>query len=316
MKKLITLLLLSFFIIPNAPAETIDKIVAKVGTEVITLSDVNQEKIKQRVFLIETLGNQEGLKKYNKIKLSILDEMILNTLLKEEINKAGIASTDQEEQQLFNNYLKRSGKNEKEFIESLAKKKLSVTSFKQLIRFEIERQKYIQKTIMPKISITDYDLKQEYETNKNRYQTYTKLRFIETYLTNDSFSSEQELVAMAKKIHRTLKAGGNASPLIKKHSSGAFAKKGGDSGLVEGSSLRPEIQNILNSLKKGQTSEPVSVQSGVFIFKLLSKAAPQALPLNMVINDVRMSYAEKAMEKELKKHLLNIKDMTYVEILP
>lgn len=316
MKKFIIILLLSFIIIPNAFAETIDKIVAKVGTEVITLSDVNQEKTKQKAFLVETLGKQEGLNKYNKIRLSILDEMILNLLLKEEIKKTGIAATDQEVQQYFNNNLKRSGKNEKDFIESLAQKKLSLADFKQLLRFEIERQKYVQKVIMPKISITDYDLKQEYEKNKHIYQTYTKLHFIETFLTIDSFASEQELVNMVKKIHNTLKAGGNASALIKKHSSGAFAKKGGDSGLVEGSGLRPEIQNILNSLKNGQTSEPVSVQSGVFIFKLLSKEAPQPLPLNQVVSEVRMSYAEKAMEKELKQHLLNVKDMTYVEILP
>ena len=84
---------------------------------------------------------------------------------------------------------------------------------------------------------------------------------------------------------------------------------------MESSSLRPEVLSILDSLKNGETSEQLTFPGGILVFKLISKAEPQPLPFNQVVNQVRMRYFESIVDSELKKYLLSVKDKTYVEIL-
>ena len=68
------------------------------------------------------------------------------------------------------------------------------------------------------------------------------------FLTPDKFKTEEELVMIVKKIQNYLKSGRSVTSLVKKYSSGAYATKGGASGDVDSSQLRPEISNILSQI--------------------------------------------------------------------
>ncbi|MBF0104062.1 MAG: peptidyl-prolyl cis-trans isomerase [Deltaproteobacteria bacterium] len=311
-----TLLLVLFILFAFcASAETVDRIIAKVGSEVITQSDVAQDTAQRKAFYTQKYGKQRGLEEFNKFQKDALNEMILMRVLNEQIIKEGLELTEREITEEYQQRLRQSGINEKQLIEKLGDNGVTLRDFKESIKKEIERTRFIQKKISPLIAISDFDLQKEYEKNIKSYEVYTKLRFIEVFLTIDKFENADQMNSKAQQMQQKLKAGQNISALVKEYSSGAFAAQGGDSGLVDADQLRPEIQSVLSSLSPGQISQILPIQNGLFIFKLIAKSDPRPLPFNEVANQIRSQFSEKMIEDELKKYLTVIKDQTYVEIM-
>lgn len=296
-------------------AEVVDRIIAKVGSDVITQSDLRQAVREQKAILIQRLGKDKGIKAWQDYKDNALEELILQKIFKSQIKEEGIQVTDDEVEQEYQNRMRQYGMNERTLIERLSQEGLTLAQFKKAIRTDLEQQRFVQKKIMPNVVISDYDLQQEYQKNIRDYQVYGKVRFVEVFLTPDKFSDPDEMSRIAKQIQVRLQRGQSVAALVKKYSSGAFAEKGGDSGLVDASQLRAEIQTILSQLKVGQTSQIFPIQNGVFIFKLLAKSDPKPLPFAKVINQVRNRYGEKVVQDELRKYLMAVRDQTYVEIL-
>jgi peptidyl-prolyl cis-trans isomerase SurA len=299
-----------------AQVETVDKIVARVGSDVITLSDLARASAQQRNYFFQKFGKEDGKKKFQEFSQNALEELILDRVLRSEIKKEGCEPSELEVSQEYESRLKQMGMSEPSLLDRLSRDGISLADYKDNIRYDVGRQRLIQKKIMPRIAVSDYDLQKEYEKNISLYQTYNKFSFVEVYLTPDKFPDVDALMKIARKIHADLTAKRNVASLIKQYSSGAFAANGGNSGLVESSQLRPEIVAALSRLKAGEVSPIMPTQQGVFIFKLISKADPKPLPYNEVSAQVRSRYYDQIVSDELKKYLVAIKDQMFVEITP
>lgn len=314
--NILPMFIMSLLFLSPAHAEMVDKIVAKVGDEVITLSDVGQSVAERRTYLFTTYKDGEARSLFERFKENALQELILQKILIAEVKKEGIAIAESLIDQEYNRQLQESGVSEVAFINKLKQQGVTIADFKNQIKMELARQQFIQKKILPNIAISDYDLQREYEKNKDHYATYQKFRFVEVYLEEGKFDDVEEMQTMAAAIQSRLKSSLTAADLIKKHSSGAFADRGGDSGSVLGSSLRPEIRNILSQLKNGEVTNPIPIAGGVFIFKLLEKSDPLALPYNEVVTRLRLKLSERLVAQSLKKYLNNVRDQMYVEVMP
>lgn len=315
MKRLLLVFVLCLCLSQSALAEVVDKIVAKVGEDIITLSDVTQAVALKRAYLKQKFGSTKGQAEFLKFKENALDELILEKVFEAEIKKNGIVVTDTELEQEFKNRLKQYQITENSLIHQLRQEGISLADYKRTLKKELEKNQLMQKKILPMISISDYDLQKEYEKRKNEFVQYQKLRFIQAYLTPDRFKDNKEIIHVATTIQNRLKANQSAKDLIQKYSSGPFFENGGDSGEIDSSQVREEILNILSKLKAGETSPIMPVQEGIFIFKLLSKSDPQPLPFNKVVTSLRSEFGEKMLTEELRKYLLAVKDQMYVEIL-
>lgn len=315
MKKIIFLQIFILFFPHFAEARMADKIIAKVGSDIITLSD-KVTYLKKKEHELQALhGAQEGNQVFTKIKENVLEELILDKILMTEIEKEQITISQDALELEFDAILRNSGLTEKEFIIKLGNSGMSLAEYKETLKNNLARNQFMQKKIMPHISVSDDDLRVEYQKNLSRFQSYNKLQFIEVFLQKEKFKTLDELEEMAQTIHSRLQTGQSATELIKQYSSGAFANKGGNSGMISAKDLRPEFRSLLSTLKVNQTSRMIPVTEGVFIFKLLHKADPEPIPFNEVVNAVRSLYVEKVIGDELQKYLLSIKEQMYVEII-
>lgn len=298
----------------NAQAETVDRIVAKVGSDIITLSD-KQSYLNFKKLDFEFRYGKAAATRFAGFQSRALNELVLDKILDQELTHEKINVSPTEIESDFQGILSRLGVKESGFVARMARAGLTLAEYKSHLRRDIGRRQFIQKKIMPGIAFSELDLKHEYQNHIDRYRTYNKVRFIEAFLTPEKFSTEQGLVDFAQKLQDELKRGVGMATAIKQFSSGAFAKNGGDSGLIDATQLRPEIRNILSRLRVGDVSPPIPFGQGVFIFKLIAQMEPTALPYSQVSQIVKADYAEKVVEQELKKYLMAVKDQTYVEIV-
>lgn len=313
MKKLILIFFCLFAV--TAFAKMVDRIVAKVGDDVITLSDVAHAIAVQRSYLAQKYGKKQGVEEFSKFKDSVIEEMVLQKVLDAEIKKLDIQITSEQVEQEHRARLGQYGMTEAALIAQLRDQGIALFDYKENIKLELEQTALIQKKILPGIGISDYDLQKEYEQRKNEFLKYQKQRFIQAYFTADKFKNSEELMSVAQTVQSKLKQDILISDTIKKYSSGPFADQGGDSGLVETASFRPEIQNILLRLKVGETSPLIPLGQGVIVIKLLAQSDPQPLSFNEVMPTLRMQYGEKVVKDELRKYLLSIRDQMYIEIV-
>lgn len=310
----VTILAVGWFAGRPALAETVDRIVAKVGTQVITQSDVSKALAEQKTYLEEMLGPQKAPAELEKFKRNVVDEMIMERLLESEIKKDGVSVGTTEVDGEFQTRLRQYQLTETQLKEKLAREGLTLESYRNSIKKQLEKRAFIQKKIAPTISISEYDVQKEYEKNIAKYQTYQKVRFTEVFLTAEKFADGQEMLKIAQDIQARLKKGGAVGDLIKKYSSGAFAKTGGDSGVINASDLRQEIQDVLAALPLGGVSQVLSTNAGVFIFKLISHSDPKPMPYSRVATHIRAAQADRLVAEGLRKYLLGVRERTYVEI--
>lgn len=299
-----------------AYSQSVNRIIAKVGDEVITLGDVNKALAQQKRLLTERLGPAKGVEEYRHYEKNVVDEMVMEKLLAGEIAAEKIVISPSDTDAEFKSRVRQTGLTEVEFIAKLAQAGLSLPDYKAGLKKELGKQQFVQKKIMPKIVVSDFDVKQEYQKHVNDFQTFRKLRFIEVFLTPDKFSSQEALMKMAVEIQTKLKKNQIPSALIRQYSSGAFADKGGDSGVIEVASMRPDLSRLLVQLNKGETSQMLPTGGGIFIFRMLDKTDPAPVPFNEVANALRSRLGDKFVLNELKRYLMNVKDQTFVEVHP
>lgn len=298
-----------------ALAETVDRIIAKVGSEVITQSDLNTALATEKILLTRKFGEKDGLIRYNAFRANALQEMVLARVLEAEIMREKITVADAAVESEYQGVIAGSNMSEPEFLTWIAKNGLSAADYKQSLKRDLEERQFIDKKIMPNVIISDEELQREYQRHISEYQAYSKLRFIEVFLASDKFASESELMATARTLRQALATGRNISEQIKIRSAGSYADKGGDSGVVDADSLNADVRTLVSRLKNGETSPLYPANQGVYFFKLLSKTDPKPQPFNLVSGRIRAQMSEKRVQNELQKYLLAVKDQTYVEIL-
>lgn len=311
-----------FFILPflvftfPSSAKTVDRILAKVGDDVITTSDQSELITLKKNLYRFNYDKQESAKKIREMQKDPLKELIFESLLKQEIAKSGIQVTDQELESEYQFRLQGSQKPEKFFVEELGKYGLSLRDYKENLKFQLSKQRFIQKNIYPKIDIPDRALQTAYNSRKSDFQQYNSFRFVEVVLHRESFSSDQEMDRIAETIHNQLQRGSSQSAaMIKKYSMGGFKESGGDSGFIASKDLNPQIRMLLEDLKPGETSQVFKREKTAFIFKLIKRSDPQPLPFSEVASQLKMELMQTEVEKELENYLMAAKDQTYVEIL-
>jgi parvulin-like peptidyl-prolyl isomerase len=314
-KHVLSLALVWLYAILPASAETVDKIVAKVGEDAITQSDLSQAVRAKKLSLIQSYGDKEGQALFTKFQANALDEMVLEKILESEIRREKIEVGQSDIDVEYRERVRASKMSEADFNASLAGFGLSLPAYRDVLKKDLEQRKFIEKKIMPNVSVSEYDLQKEYEKNRTKYLTFSKFRFIEAYLTPDTFANQDELMKTAQAIHGALIKNAAVGELVKKYSSGAFKEKSGDSGLVDVESLRPEIKRALAALKPGETAQPFQLGNGLYLCKLVSAAEPKPLPFNQVSNAIRARLGDKAVQQELREYLFSVKDQTFVEIM-
>lgn len=120
-----------------------------------------------------------------------------------------------------------------------------------------------EKEIMAKAKVSDQDVKDFYEKNKQDFATVSKIR-----ASHILVKTEDE----ARKIAERLKKGEKFETLAQGLSiDKGTAKNGGDLGFFAKGQMVPEFENAATALKKGETSGPVKTPFGYHIIRVTDK---------------------------------------------
>ncbi|MBX7147687.1 SurA N-terminal domain-containing protein [bacterium] len=307
MKKILLSLFFLFPLFAHA-GQMVDKIVATVDNKVITQSEVDEAY----AFI---KSGRIPVKNPNITKTQLIEELINRAILNAEIEKQNITVTSAEIDNLISSKAREQGMTVDQLKKKFDEAGIKFELYRERAEEDIKRQQFMQKVIMPKVKVSDYDLEQYYKAHSSYFMGYGQIRFLEMFLTPMTVPAGKVFNTFVQETALSLQKGASWSELAKKYSQGAFASKGGDSGLVDTATLKPGLLQILTRLPQGKISDPIPMSgNGVFIFKVLEKGKPTILPFLQVKEAVRDMYFNGRVEIELQKYLAQTKSYHFVNI--
>ena len=279
----IALTLLGF----STPTKADNTVIAKVGD-----SEVKADDIKP---LIEKLPLRDQL-------LLSKDPSALNNLVRELIV-----------QQLI-------------FKEALSKKweqQPEVAAQLERIRQQSITQSYLQSLSIPPADFpSQSDLEAAYNALKknNALQVPKQYHLAQIYIAcpkGADKASEEKAQSKLDSVQKALKNGDFNSVAKSQSDDAASAQRGGDLGLIGETQIQPEIRNAVTSLSKNGTSDPIRMNDGWHIIRVLEVKEPYTASLEEVkiplTNELRKEKAQIIAKAYLAK-LLQQNPVTLNEI--
>jgi peptidyl-prolyl cis-trans isomerase SurA len=222
-------------------------------------------------------------------KLNVVEQLVNNEILLERAKKLNLEASDGEVEDKFTEL--KSGYTEDEFQRKLKDGGMTVDDLKKDLRRQLSIQKLLNREVAAKVTITDQDVTDFYNTNHNQFNVAeAQYRISQIIITprkdqlvrnrkNDDATNEAEAERKAKMLEDKLNSGADFSQLAMDYSEDPnTAANGGDLGYIPESSLNaPTTDAILKkavlSLKPGQVSQPVVLKDNIRILKLVAREA-------------------------------------------
>src|SRR5437868_15457370 len=112
-------------------------------------------------------GQEPSQEESLSLKLNVLDELINNEILLERAKKLNLEASDGEVEDKFTEL--KSPYTEEEFQRQLKERGASVDDLKRDLRRQLSIQKLLNREVVAKISISDQDVSDFYNTNKAQF---------------------------------------------------------------------------------------------------------------------------------------------------
>jgi peptidyl-prolyl cis-trans isomerase SurA len=222
-------------------------------------------------------------------KINVVEQLINNEILLERAKKLNLEASDGEVEDKFTEL--KSPYTEEEFQKKLKDGGMTVDDLKRDLRRQLSIQKLLNREVAAKVSVTDKDIDEFYNANRNQFNN-PEPRFLISKIEitprkdplvrnrkNDDATNEAEAQRKAKMLEDKLDSGADFAQLAMDYSEDPnTAATGGDLGYIPESALNapqtdPLLKRAVLSLKPGQVSPPILMHDRVLILKLVAREA-------------------------------------------
>ncbi len=303
------LLALAILFFPfSAPQARGISIAVVVNHDAITLSEVDD-----RMKLIMT---SSGLPQTQEIKVKLLPQVI-NSLIEEQLKlqEAETLKINIPPEDIQNGFAEIARQNNftpAQFRSVLGQNGVNVETMNRQIRSQIAWSRVIQKSLLPKISVSDSDV-DAYLERLRAAAGKREYLLAEIFLPVEDPKDDNDTRQLAHRLYSEINSG--QAPFYKiaqQFSKAAGSAQGGDIGWVQQGQLPDELDKALPMLEKGRISTPLRSLSGYHIllvrdFRTISEdTLPSSDQVINILGGERMDRAQR-------RHLLDLKATAFIE---
>jgi len=313
-------LLVGFFLFLYGPISlseaVVDRVVAVVNQEIITLSEVEKwiDPLKDEIVTKDRLERREQVQE---ICRKVLERLIEEKLIDQEVKKSGVKVPSKEVEATLEEVKRRNAATQEDLEKALAADGLTLEAYKKQIEKGLQRQKLINWSVKVETKAGEKEFREFYQKNMDRYRTNETYRPGQILFIIPKGATPEEIREIKKKCQKVLekiKGGEDFGEMALLYSEDTSNKDRGDLGYFKKGELLPAFQREALRLKVGEVSEIVRTEFGVHIIKLLDRKGMDPLPFEEVQEKVKADYFESEMEKALKQYLSTLKEKSVIDI--
>jgi peptidyl-prolyl cis-trans isomerase SurA len=302
-KFILSLFFFLIFTTHSFASQIINKIVAVVGDEFLTLYDLDEMcKPYFERFIKLDLPLEEKEKIKNQIRRNILKGWIEESVLKIEAQRYGLTVSDEELKKVLNEEINSIG-GEEVFKEYLKKQGISYEEYKEKVRDKILKYKFVQIQLKGKVVITEEELKKAYEETIKNYDPSPKYWLSILIINGDEklASSIYEEILKGKSFEEVYKTYSTNVQFIKEE---PFKKN----------ELVSEILEKLKNISPGEVTPVIKRDEKYYIIRLLKIEEGTPPSFEEMKEKLYQKLFESKAQTVLEKWINELEEKRYIKI--
>ncbi len=340
--KLLALMLFVAIVFTGCGLKNKDAIV-KVNNHVITQGDYDElfkQTVKNPALQMFGLDDKKIDKKsfmYLMIKDKVVNELIVRTLIEDEVEKRGIKVSNKDAEAALNNAIAQVGSKAK-FNEILKQYGVSLAEFKRDLVEEVKMKKLVD--MLEKVTVTEADAKKYYNQNLSKFKYPDKVRASHILIaaneeemkeaikadSKNAQLSDTELKAMVdKQMAEKLKKANEVLAQVQKNQSEfakiakensediESAKQGGDLGFFAQQEMVEPFAKAAFEMKPNTISGIVKTPYGYHIIMVTDRKAAGQDSFEKVKSDIMLYLENEKKVKVLENFIESLKKTAKIE---
>src|SRR5947208_5185201 len=267
----------------SSPSKASADVVARVNGKDITTAQLEKQFQNRLNGAEQPPSTEEG----EDLKLQVLNQMINDQILLEQASATGLSATDAEVDVKFNEF--KNQYTEDKFKDLLKEQKMSTDDIRNELRKSITIDKLVNKEITSKISVTDAEIKNFYEKNKESFNLPESFHIAHILATpvpdpdlrngkSDDAKTADEARQKAARLLKEVQGGRDFATVAKESSEDpSSGPNGGDlqfQPLQAIENIDPRLAQAVQKMRAGETfPQVIETRFGFHILKLMEKDA-------------------------------------------
>jgi Parvulin-like peptidyl-prolyl isomerase len=318
-KGIVLILLGVILLCAPVRAEVVDRIIAVVNDEVITLYEFNTAFEPYRKNIENTYKGNGKEAVIKQTRDTFFQRFIDNILIEQEAKKAGtgIIVKDEEVMEVLKDMLAKQKLSMQDFVKNLAKEGGSLDAVKKDIRTQMMRMRLLRREIKSKVVVTDEEIGEYYNKNRQEYEGKETVRIKQLLLLlppNADKTIKAKMKNEALQLHKRVMNGESFDLLVVKYSQGPVAAQGGDVGFIGKGTIIPEVEAVAFSLPVGQVSEVIESSVGFHIIQVVDKKGAGLKPIAAVREEIKTKIEDEKLDKKYDEWIASIRAKSHIEI--
>jgi peptidyl-prolyl cis-trans isomerase SurA len=300
--------------------EVIDRIVAVVNNDVISLEDLNAQ-IKPYLDKIYAMGYPPDKERQMilKVREDVLNQMIDQKLTDQEIDRYKITASDKEVDNAIERIKQANSLTDETFRQALSKEGITFEDYRKRTKEHVLRSMLVNREIKSKVVITKEDIKAYYDAHPDQYGglevKYHLANVMVKYSDNTDPTSRIQIQLKLQEILQDLKSGKSIDDVIRMYSSNTVKVQGGELGTFSASTLDPKIREALAAMQPGQYSGIIDTDYGPQIFRLLDKVNAAGKTIEDASAQIENKLYKDIVDQKFAKWLEELRSRSHIQIM-
>ena len=291
----------------TAEAIIVDRVLATVNNEAVTLSDYKRSVLRAGPSETSEAVDENQLKKLIEEKLIFL-----------EAKKNGIDATESEISQIFKEFQQKNNLSDEEIQKRLAEQGMTINDYVALIKQSLISLKFIDREINRKVMVTDNEIDDYYNKNMNLFiEKPERMRIKAIFMKCMAYPTLTEITDLklkTLKILSEIKKGESFDKMVNLYAEEPLKSNEGLLGEFEKGTLIPELNMKISSLKEEEVSDPVWTKEGVYILKMIKKIDASYIPLSQTKEHIYKTLYQQKRDNKYNEWLKSLWEKSAVTI--
>ena len=295
--------------------EVIDRIVAVVNSDIITLYDLNRA-FKPYEANIKALRYPEDKERQTlfQVRSDVLNQLIDAQLADQQSKHAQITVSQKEIDTTIERMKAARSFTDEQLREGLAAQGITMEEYRKEIESQILRTKLVNREVKSKIVITKEDIKAYYDSHQEKYAGDKKYYLWNLFIKASEIDRDLALKEM-KSVASKLKQGSAFEALVRELNESSAAVKGTDLGLYRRDELSPELQEVVSKLKSNEFSEILETNFGYQIIYVQQIQDTAAKPIEEVEAEIQKILYDESVDNKYQDWLEDLRARSHIRII-
>jgi peptidyl-prolyl cis-trans isomerase SurA len=308
-RQIALLALPSLLLAAPAPADILERIIAKVNGEIITQSEFQSRQLAAAQAAHIDPDKVGAFLRDNNAK--ILQEAVDDLLLVQRAEEAGLHLRPEYIKDVIDGIKKENNiASDEQLQEQLRREGMSLDDLKRNIERSILRRQILTRDLESKTTITDAEARADYEAHLSDYHRPASVKLQEILVRAEGGGA----LAKAKEIVARARAGEDFATLAKQNSAAPSRAAGGDLGKIVRGEMNPELEKAAFALPPGGVSEPIPSGEDYRVLKVTEKTEASVLSFDEAKADIKQLLTQGRWDKELAAYVEGLRKKAIIDL--